>query len=95
MPKWGLSMTQGEVTGWRINVGDTIKEGDHILEVATEKIEGEVESPVSGVVRRIIAEEGAELPVGSLLAVVTDGEVSEADIDKHIADFQASFVPEQ
>ena len=57
MPKWGLSMTTGTVTGWRVGVGDTVTEGAPALDVATEKIEGEVESPVSGVVRRIIADE--------------------------------------
>ncbi|MGB3955208.1 MAG: biotin/lipoyl-containing protein [Brooklawnia sp.] len=93
MPKWGLSMTTGTVTGWRVAVGDRIAEGDAALEVATAKIEGEVESPVSGVVRRIIAEEDDELPVGALLAVVSDEEVSEAEIDAHIAEFQANFVP--
>lgn len=93
MPKWGLSMTTGTVTGWRVGVGDTVTEGAPALDVATEKIEGEVESPVSGVVRRIIAVEDDELPVGALLAVVSDEEVSDADIDEHIAAFQAAFVP--
>ena len=93
MPKWGLSMTTGTVTGWRVGVGDTVTEGAAALDVATEKIEGEVESPVSGVVRRIIAVEDDELPVGALLAVVSDEEVSDADIDAHIAAFQAAFVP--
>lgn len=93
MPKWGLSMTTGTVVEWKVGVGDPVTEGVPALDVATDKIEGEVESPVSGVVRRILAQPDDELPVGALLAVVSDEEVTDAEIDAHVAKFQASFTP--
>ena len=52
MPKWGLSMKEGKVTGWLVEDGPKIKVGDSILEVETDKIAGSVEAPEAGVLRR-------------------------------------------
>src|ERR671932_1074393 len=93
MPKWGLSMTEGRVVAWLVDEGADVAVGDEVAEVETEKINGVVESPVAGVLRRRVAAEGDVVPVGGLLGVVADAAVSDADIDAFIADFQASFVP--
>lgn len=93
VPKWGLSMEKGRVTAWHLRVGDAVKAGDEICDIETEKISGGLESPAAGVLRRRLAEEGDELPVGALLAVVADAEATDAEIDAMVGAFQASFVP--
>lgn len=93
MPKWGMAMTEGDVAGWKVAVGDRVEVGQLVCEVETDKISGDVESPVAGVVRRLVAAPGENLPVGALLAVVSDDEVGEAELDAHVAAFQAAFVP--
>lgn len=96
MPKWGLSMTEGKVEAWLVDEGDEIEPGMEVADVETEKISGSVEVPpgVSGILRRQVAQAGDVLPVGALLAVVAEADVSDEEIDGVVAEFQASFVPE-
>jgi pyruvate dehydrogenase E2 component (dihydrolipoamide acetyltransferase) len=93
MPKWGLSMTEGRVVEWLVDEGAEVAVGDEVAEVETDKLNGAVESPVAGVLRRRVASEGETIPVGGLLGVVAGPEVADADIDAFVAEFQASFVP--
>ena len=95
MPKWGLSMTEGKVLGWLVNEGAELSVGDEVAEVDTEKINGVVEAPLAGILRRRVAAEGDVVPVGGLLGVIAGADVPDADIDAFVADFQASFVPEE
>ena len=71
MPKWGLTMTSGTVTGWSRQEGDPVTEGAPLLTVETEKAVDDVEAPASGVLRKIVAETGAEVPVMGAVAVIT------------------------
>ncbi|QID16942.1 acetoin dehydrogenase dihydrolipoyllysine-residue acetyltransferase subunit [Nitrogeniibacter mangrovi] len=93
MPKWGLSMKEGKVNGWLKDVGDEISVGEEIIEIESEKIAGAVEASVAGVLRRQTAGEDDVLPVGGLLGIVADSDVSDADIDAAIDAFNANFVP--
>ena len=93
MPKWGLSMTEGRLVGWLVEEGAEIAVGDEVAEVETEKINGVVESPAAGVLRRRVASEGDVIPVGGLLGVIASAEASDADVEAFIADFEATFVP--
>jgi pyruvate dehydrogenase E2 component (dihydrolipoamide acetyltransferase) len=93
MPKWGLSMKEGRVTDWLVEEGAEVRSGDELLEVETEKIDGAVESPADGVLRRRVAEQGTVVPVGGLVGVLADPSVTDEDIDAWVAAFQASFVP--
>ena len=70
MPKLGFDMAEGKLVRWMKKEGDNVKEGEVLAEIETDKATVEVESPASGVVRRLVVEEGAVVPVGSPIAVV-------------------------
>lgn len=93
MPKWGLSMTEGKVIDWLVGEGAMVEAGDELVEVESEKINGAVESPAVGVLRRHVAAEGTVVPVGGLLGVIAPASVAESEIDAFVEQFQASFVP--
>ncbi len=93
MPKWGLSMQEAKIVGWRVEVGGEVLSGDEVVDIETEKIAAGVEARDSGVLRRHVAGEDDVLPVGALLAVIADANIPESEIDAFVTDFQASFVP--
>jgi pyruvate dehydrogenase E2 component (dihydrolipoamide acetyltransferase) len=93
MPKWGLTMTEGMVAKWLVAPGSAVRAGDEIMEIETTKITNVFEAPSGGTLRRQVAPEGATVPVGGLLAVLAEGDVSESEIDAFIEKFQAEFVP--
>lgn len=81
MPKWGMTMEEGLVTGFLTSQGDTVAADQSVVEVESSKIAGEVTAGHEGVLARIVAKEGEELPVGALLAIVADPGTSEQDLD--------------
>ena len=87
MPKWGLSMKEGKVVNWLVADGDDIAVGTELMDVETDKINGTVEAPDAGRLRRLVAEEGQTYPVKALLGVLADETVSDADIDAFIAGY--------
>ncbi len=89
MPKWGLTMTEGKVVGWLKREGQHFAAGEELLEIETTKITNVLEIPEGGVLRRIVAQAGATLPVGALLAVVAPETVPQAEIDAYVAEFAA------
>jgi pyruvate dehydrogenase E2 component (dihydrolipoamide acetyltransferase) len=82
MPKWGMTMEEGELAEWLIAEGDTVDIGQEVATVETDKITGSVESPVAGTVLRIVAQVGDVLPVGSLLAVTGPASTAPEVIDQ-------------
>ncbi len=70
MPRLSDTMTEGTVATWLKKVGDTIKEGDILAEIETDKATMEFESFNSGVLIHIGIQEGASAPVDSLLAII-------------------------
>ncbi len=93
MPKWGLSMLEGKVMAWLVEEGATIKLGDELLDIETEKIANTFEALDAGVLRRCVASPDDVLPIGALLGVLAPAAVADTDIDAFIAEFQQNFVP--
>ena len=72
MPKYGLQQDNGTVVEWRVKEGDHIDKGDILLDLETDKALFEYESPESGYVRKLVAQNGEEVPVLSVIAIITD-----------------------
>ncbi|MBN2742991.1 MAG: 2-oxo acid dehydrogenase subunit E2 [Marinilabiliaceae bacterium] len=70
MPKMGESVEEATITRWFVSVGDAVKEDDPILEIATDKVDSEIPSPVAGVVKEVRFEVNAVVPVGQIVAVI-------------------------
>jgi len=85
MPKWGLTMEEGTLVRWMVEVGAKVAPGEELAEVETDKIVNVLENTQAGILRRTVAEEGDVLPVGALLGVIADEGISDADIDAFIA----------
>jgi 2-oxoglutarate dehydrogenase E2 component (dihydrolipoamide succinyltransferase) len=77
LPALGESVTEGTVSRWLKQVGDTVEADEPLLEVSTDKVDTEIPSPASGVLLEIKAQEDETVEVGAVLAVI--GEASEAD----------------
>jgi pyruvate dehydrogenase E2 component (dihydrolipoamide acetyltransferase) len=95
MPKWGLSMTKGQVVGWLIEEGAEVRPGLELVEIETEKVLSPIEATMSGVLRRKVARAGDVVHVGGLLGVIAAPSASDALIDHDVEDFQARYVPEK
>jgi pyruvate dehydrogenase E2 component (dihydrolipoamide acetyltransferase) len=80
MPKWGLAMQLGKITSWWVSEGDEVAVGDDLADIETEKIAGTLEAAGAGVLRRIIARAGEDVPVGGTIALIAPAEVSDEDL---------------
>ena len=70
LPDLGEGLTEGEVARWLVAEGDEIAEDAPLVEIATDKTTVEIPSPAGGKVTRIFVEEGAVVPVGTVLVVI-------------------------
>ncbi|MGA1582241.1 MAG: dihydrolipoamide acetyltransferase family protein [Saprospiraceae bacterium] len=75
MPKMGESIMEATILKWVKNVGDQIEVDETVLEIATDKVDSEVPSPVAGVLSKILFEENDTVEVGKAIAIIsTEGE---------------------
>ena len=79
MPALGESVTEGTVSSWLKAVGDTVEVDEPLLEVATDKVDTEVPSPVAGTVLEIRVPEDETVEVGTVLAVIGDPQFSDCE----------------
>ena len=85
MPKWGMEMSEGDVTAWHAEIGDQVSAGDDLIDVETSKIVNTVTSPDSGILRAIVADPGETCAVGDLLGVLASADTSNEEIQAFIA----------
>ena len=77
MPKLGLTMERGTVGAWLVSEGEEVAKGSPLLEVVTDKVTMEVESQVSGVLRKILVEAGVEVQVATPIGIIGDADDSQ------------------
>ncbi|MFQ6066405.1 MAG: dihydrolipoamide acetyltransferase family protein [bacterium] len=86
MPKLGETMEEGEIIQWLKREGDRVKEGEPLLEIATDKANMEVEALTSGVLRKIVAPAGEIVPVTGTIAYIADSMKEEVPQEAEAAD---------
>ena len=91
MPALGESVTEGTVTTWLKQVGDTVELDEPIVEVSTDKVDSEVPSPVAGVLLEILVPEDETVEVGTAIARI--GDASEASTPAAAPDAVAPVAP--
>jgi 2-oxoglutarate dehydrogenase E2 component (dihydrolipoamide succinyltransferase) len=74
MPQMGVSVSEGTITRWTKQVGERIEADETIVEISTDKVDTEIPSPASGIVREILANEGETVPVNTRIAVIATGD---------------------
>lgn len=82
MPKLGESVQEATITKWFVKEGDRIEEDEPLFEVATDKVDSEIPSPVDGIVKKIVFPVSSLVPVGEIVAIISTeaesvGEISE------------------
>jgi pyruvate dehydrogenase E2 component (dihydrolipoamide acetyltransferase) len=78
LPQLGETVTEGTITQWFKQVGDTVAADEPLFEVSTDKVDTEVPSPVAGTLTEIRVPEGETVEVGTVIAVVGDGDAAPA-----------------
>ena len=83
MPKLGESITEAAIITWFKNLGDTIEEDEMLLEVATDKVDSEVPSTVSGVIKELLFDANEVIKIGATIAIIeADDKVSTSKLSK-------------
>lgn len=81
MPKLGESIIEATIIKWVKNVGDQLEEDDPIVEIATDKVDSEIPSPVEGKLVKLLFKQGDVVAVGTVIAIIDiDGEDAETEI---------------
>ena len=90
MPQLGESVAEGTIGKWLKQPGDTVAKYEPLLEVITDKVNAEVPSPFAGVLKEILAEEGATVPNNAEIAII---ETADEGSDSAAAPAPASSEP--
>ncbi len=77
-PTGGESVTEGTILEWSVKVGDSVKEGDTVVEISTDKVDMELPAPATGQITEILAADGETVTVGQVIARMTAGATTSA-----------------
>lgn len=72
LPQWGMGMQEGTLLTWHKGVGDTVEEGEPLVEVETAKTTDDVFAPTTGTLIEILVPEGTTVSVGEVLALIVE-----------------------
>jgi 2-oxoglutarate dehydrogenase E2 component (dihydrolipoamide succinyltransferase) len=76
MPKMGESIIEATITKWLKNVGDVVTEDEAIVEIATDKVDSEIPSPISGTIKKLLYQEGDVVAINEVVAIIeTDNKI--------------------
>jgi pyruvate/2-oxoglutarate dehydrogenase complex dihydrolipoamide acyltransferase (E2) component len=70
LPQLGMTMKEATVVAWLKREGESVAQGEPLVQVETDKAVSEVEAPASGVLTRIVAPAGSVVPVGAVIATL-------------------------
>ena len=90
MPQLGLTMEEGTVDEWVKHEGDEVKKGDVVLKITTDKLSNDIEAEEDGVLLKIVAQEGEDVPVKGVLGYI--GQAGET-VDAPAADAAPAAAP--
>jgi 2-oxoglutarate dehydrogenase E2 component (dihydrolipoamide succinyltransferase) len=82
MPKLGESVQEATITKWFVKEGDRIEEDEPLFEVATDKVDSEIPSPVDGIIKKIVHPLNALVPVGEIVVIITVDDDNDEPQDK-------------
>lgn len=98
LPKWGLEMSEGLLSKWLVAEGTEIAAGTEVVDIETDKIVNTLDVERGGILARIVVPEGETVPVGALIAVISEIAASPAEVDAFIKAYvpiDASFEPKE
>ena len=96
MPKLGESVQEATITKWFVKEGDRIEEDEPLFEVATDKVDSEIPSPVDGIIKKIFYPLNALVPVGEIVALITtEDDDSSEKANEVVAEPEKTKVQEQ
>ena len=97
MPKLGESIIEATITKWLKSEGEIIEEDDAIVEIATDKVDSEIPSPVEGTLKKRLFNEGDVVPVGEVIAIVEiegeDGGATETEVEPENEEVKTDEIP--
>ena len=82
LPKMGESIIEATIISWLKNVGDTVQEDETLLEIATDKVDSEVPSPVSGVITKILCQVDEVVAIGQAVAIISTSQSESTPLPK-------------
>ncbi|HET9721014.1 MAG TPA: biotin/lipoyl-containing protein, partial [Solirubrobacteraceae bacterium] len=77
-PTGGESVTEGTILEWSVKVGQSVRDGETVVEISTDKVDMELPAPASGTITEILAEEGETVTVGQVIARMSVGQSASA-----------------
>ncbi|MDO8952947.1 MAG: dihydrolipoamide acetyltransferase family protein [Draconibacterium sp.] len=95
MPKLGESIQEGTITKWFVKEGDKVEEDDLLFEVATDKVDSEIPSPVDGVISKILFPENSLVAVGEILAIISIGGEEDGKSEKSAENTEAKNIVDE